>query len=65
MLKHQRADETDTELSAEAEDRIREDERRRVLAELADDRHPVDEPDWRDAPPPFADDRVDDRATTR
>ena len=69
MLKQRHRDDAfDTELSVAAEERIREDERRRVLAELANDRHADDhgmsgsddEPDWRTAPPPFGAARVDD-----
>jgi hypothetical protein len=69
MLKQRHRDDAfDTELSVAAEERIREDERRRVLAELANDRHPDDhgmsgsddEADWRTAPPPFGAARVDD-----
>lgn len=73
MLKQRHRDEAfDTELAVAAEERIREDERRRVLAELAHDRHDDDhgmrpsddEPDWRTAPPPFAEARVDDPGQT-
>ncbi len=43
MLKQRHRDDAfDTELSVAAEERIREDERRRVLAELANDRHADD-----------------------
>jgi hypothetical protein len=69
MLKHrQRDDAFDTELSVAEEERVRADERRRVLAELADDQqastdHQRDQDhdgdvDWRSAPPPFGEERV-------
>jgi hypothetical protein len=58
MLKQRHRQEAfDTELSVADEARIREDERRRVLAELASDDHDAD---WRNAPPPVGETRVED-----
>ena len=55
MLKQRhRTEEFDTEMSVAEEERIRADERRRVLAELAADGDaPSTEIDWGTAPPPF------------
>ncbi len=69
MLKQRHRQEAfDTELAVSEEARIREDERRRVLAELArddhdgHDAHDDHDVDWRTAPPPFGEARVDDPA---
>jgi hypothetical protein len=67
MLKQRhRHDELTDEHPVVDEAGIRADERRRVLAELAerDGRHDDHAVDWRDAPPPFGEARVDDPADT-
>ena len=64
MLEQRHRDEAfDTAVSVAEEERIRADERRRVLAELADDEKSSDI-DWRTAPPPFGEAPVDDASGT-
>jgi hypothetical protein len=65
MLKQRRQQEAlDTEISVDHEQRIREDERRRVLAELAGgpdgDATSHEDADWRTAPPPVGETPVAD-----
>jgi hypothetical protein len=66
MLEQRRDDaSSERDLSVAAEEAIREDERRKVLAELAQDHHPDDhglqgDADWRDAPPPVGEEPVID-----